>query len=88
MILQTKWDALAVGYISDVVELVHTFTLTLISAICSDPRVKRELIAELMDHLLSRYKEGVNSTSFILRVEREGTPLTTNHYFAGNLEKR
>ena len=87
-IVQTKWNMLATGYISDVVNIVHKFTVTLLSAICCDDRVKRELISELLDELLLRYKNGVDATHFILNVEREGTPLTTNHYFTDNLEKR
>ncbi len=29
----------------------------------------------------------MSHTHFILRVERKGTPLTTNHYFNDNLQK-
>lgn len=29
----------------------------------------------------------MNQTHFIVRVERRGTPLTTNHYFNDNLQK-
>lgn len=41
----------------------------------------------MIDELLGRYEKAVAHTHFILRVERYGTPLTTNHYFNDNLQK-
>ena len=82
-----NWDDLALGYISDIVSIVHKFTLALISAICEDQRVQSALMSVLMDGLVERYRTSINHTKFILYVERLGTPLTTNHYFADNLEK-
>ena len=82
-----KWDGLALGYISDIVSLVHSFTTTLLSAICEDQRVQSTLASVLMDGLIERYKKSIDHTKFILYVERVGTPLTANHYFAENLEK-
>lgn len=82
-----KWDALAMGYISDIVCLVHGFTTKLLSKICPDQRICRGLNSALLDELTKRYKASVDHTKFLLAVERSGTPLTTNHYFADNLEK-
>lgn len=82
-----KWDALAMGYINDLVSLVHSFTITLLSKICKDDRVRRGLTSALLDKLRERYKNGIDHTRFLLTVERSGTPLTTNHYFSDNLEK-
>jgi len=83
-----KWDEIALGYISDIVSLVHSFTVELLLKICHDERLLRELYAVLADSLIERYKKSIDFTKFILSVERAGTPLTTNHYFADNLEKR
>lgn len=83
-----NWDDLALGYISDIVFLVHNFTINLLSAICEDERVESALTSVLMDGLIERYKKSIDHTEFILHVERVGTPLTANHYFAENLEKR
>jgi len=83
-----KWDDIALGYISDIVSLVHSFTVHLLSRICHDERLLRELYAVLADSLIERYKKSIDFTKFILSIERAGTPLTTNHYFADNLEKR
>lgn len=41
----------------------------------------------MTDELLERYEKAMSHTHFILRVERKGTPLTTNHYFNDNLQK-
>ena len=82
-----NWDDLALGYVSDVVALVNNFILTLIGTICDDERVKSALMSMLMDGLIERYKKSINHARFILHVERLGTPLTANHYFADNLQK-
>lgn len=83
-----NWDKFALGYISDIVSLVHDFTLKLLDSICREKRVLRELQSVLTDKLIDRYKRALDHTLFILAVERAGTPLTNNHYFAANLEKR
>lgn len=82
-----NWDILALGYVSDIVSLVHKFILALISAICEDQRVQSALMSMLMDGLIDRYKKSIDHAKFILHVEKLGTPLTANHYFADNLEK-
>lgn len=83
-----NWDALAHGYISDIVSLVHAFTIDLLNTICMDERVRRELTSILQDSLTERYKRSIEHINFILYVERNGFPLTNNHYFSDNLEKR
>ena len=82
-----NWNDLALGYVSDIVSLVHNFIVKLLSAICEDQRVHSALISVLMDGLLERYKKSIDHAQFILDVEKLGTPLTANHYFADNLEK-
>lgn len=83
-----NWDDLALGYVSDVVALVHNFTIALIAAICEDDHVQSALMAMLTDGLIECYKKSLDHAKFIIHVERLGTPLTANHYFADNLEKR
>ena len=83
----TNWDDLALGYVSDIVSLVHNYILALISGICGDQRVQSALMSVLMDGLIERYKASIDHAEFIISVEKEGTPLTMNHYFADNLEK-
>ena len=82
-----NWEALALGYLSDIVDIIHTFTMELLAGLCGDDRVSREVSNILLDALLERYRTAMDHTRFLLKVERDGTPLTTNHYFAENLEK-
>ena len=82
-----NWNNIALGYVSDIVSLVHNFIVTLLSAICEDQRIQSALMSVLMDGLLERYKKSFDHAQFILDVEKLGTPLTANHYFADNLKK-
>lgn len=82
-----NWDNLALGYVSDIVSLVHGFVFALISAICEDQGVQSALMSVLMDGLIDRYIKSIDHTKFIISVEKDGTPQTLNHYFADNLEK-
>lgn len=82
------WDNLALGYISDIVALVHDFTVNLLQDVCEDEHIRIGVYNATADQLNERYKKAIDHAKFILHVERSGTPLTTNHYFADNLEKR
>ena len=83
-----NWEALGLGYISDVVSIVHTFISKLLNCICKDSKIKRGLKSVLLEQLRTRYQRGIAQAKFVTLVEKEGTQLTTNHYFADNLEKR
>ena len=82
-----NWDALALAYINDVVSIVHSFIVHLLSKICKDERIRRGLSSVILEELMERYKKGIDHTRYLLAVERSDTPLTTNHYFADNLKK-
>jgi hypothetical protein len=81
-----KWDEYALGYISDIISLVHDFLLELLSAVCLDNRVREGLLSVLMEPITDRYRKAVDHVKFILEVERAGTPLTQNHYFNDSLQ--
>lgn len=83
-----NWDRLTKGYINDIICLVHAFTMDLLSIICPDHRVRSGLTSVLIDPLLERYQQAIKYGDFVMKVERVGNPLTLNHYFADNLEKR
>lgn len=83
-----KWDHLALGYISDVIIIVHKYTFALLRGICGDERVRSGLISVLAEDLETRYRKAIDQVKFILYVERDCTPLTANHYFTLTLEKR
>ena len=83
----SKWEEIALAYISDVVTLAHTFIVDLLQLVCPNPRVREGLLSILMDDLMARYKTAFASARHLLCLERMGTPITLNHYFNDNLEK-
>ena len=82
-----KWEGLALGYISDVVSMAHTFIIDLLRLVCPEARVREGLMSLLMDELMAKYKSAFDHVHFLLGVERTGTPTTYNHYFNDSLEK-
>jgi hypothetical protein len=83
----TKWTGISLGYISDVVAIVHRFIDQVLDSICPERLVKGELLSVLTDGLFERYSKAIDQVHFLLDVERTGTPMTLNHYFNDNLEK-
>lgn len=82
------WEALALGYISDIISHIHDFIRDLTSSLCPDKQVQKGIMSAILDSLMECYKKSLDHARFILGVERAGTPLTVNHYFNDNLEKR
>ena len=84
----SKWEEIALAYISDVVTIAHTFIVDLLRLVCLSLRVREGLMSILMNDLMAKYKTAFDSAWLLLRLERMGTPITLNHYFNDNLEKR
>ena len=84
----SNWEPLALGYISDIISHIHEFVLDLTSSLCSDKQVQKGIMSAIMDPLMECYKKSLDHARFILDVERAGTPLTLNHYYNDNLQKR
>lgn len=82
-----NWDPLALGYISDMIYLVHATMICSLRQACPDENAFYELKSALLEEMLTRYRKAIDQVKFILQVEREGTPLTLNHYFNDNLQK-
>jgi hypothetical protein len=82
-----KWPSLAEGYICDVVSMVHTFTIKALNISCGDQRLGQNIISFLMDDLIEKYRQALSMAEFLLRIERDGTPMTQNHYLNTNLQK-
>lgn len=84
-----KWRQITLGYVSDMIALVHNFVIELLQHILPGNRqVTDNLAAVLYDHLRGRYEVALQHANFLLSVELEGTPATYNHYFQDTLEKR
>ncbi|KAL9049644.1 MAG: hypothetical protein Q9206_005424 [Seirophora lacunosa] len=81
----SKWKDLALGYTSDIIAISHNYIHDLLEEICEDDRIRKNLLAIMMDKLIERYQQAIDQTKLILQVER--SPLTVNHYFADNMAK-
>ncbi len=77
----TNWDGLTLGYVSDIVSIVHKFIFALISAICEDQRVQSTPMSMLMDGLIDCYKKSIDHAEFIISVEKDGTLLNNEPLF-------
>jgi hypothetical protein len=82
-----KWPVLAQGYISDVIAMVHRFIQKTLRAACNDSRISTNILHLLWDDLMAKYRRAISQVDFILKIEREGMPMTLNHYLNDNLQK-
>ncbi|PLN80206.1 P-loop containing nucleoside triphosphate hydrolase protein [Aspergillus taichungensis] len=82
-----KWPNFALGYISDVIILIHRFILKALKLSCGSQHVCDRLKARLMNDLLSKYRDAIKHVCFLLHIERSGMPLTLNHYFNDTLQR-
>jgi hypothetical protein len=82
-----KWKALAKGYISDMIAIVHTLVLDLLNYVVPDKNLLGNLMSVLSEHLEAKYLRAMEQTEFLLKIELEGTPATYNHEFTEVLNK-
>lgn len=76
------------SHVSDVITLIHHFIVELLSHTCADKQVMEQLWDNvLLEKLQESYKRGMNQARVLLKIEREGTPITYNHYFNAELQK-
>lgn len=83
----SDWRNLALGYISDIIVLVHNFVLQVLKHLTPNHRVFDGIKSRLIDDMIDRYQKAISHTEFLLSVELDGTPATYNHYFNETLEK-
>ncbi|KAK7708906.1 hypothetical protein SLS64_006386 [Diaporthe eres] len=84
-----RWEDLVTSHVSDAIALVHHFIVELLNHICAD---NKQVMAQLWDNILleklqESYKHSMRHANFLLEVEREGKPVTYNHYFNAELQK-
>ncbi|OTA63763.1 hypothetical protein K449DRAFT_33215 [Hypoxylon sp. EC38] len=83
-----KWKPITMCYMNQVVSTVHHFIVEAISEICPDDRVRDELWnGYLLEELQKSYRRAMDHAKFLLDIEREGVPMTQNHYFNDSLQK-
>ncbi|KAI0848258.1 P-loop containing nucleoside triphosphate hydrolase protein [Daldinia vernicosa] len=83
-----KWKPITLDYMSRVIWAVHHFIVQALEATCPDERVREELWSGyLLEELQKSYRGAMDKAKELLSIEREGIPLTLNHYFNDNLQK-
>ncbi|OTB03355.1 hypothetical protein M426DRAFT_321924 [Hypoxylon sp. CI-4A] len=83
-----KWEPITLSYMKGVIWNVHHFISEIVTEICPDTRVRDELWnGFLLEELQASYRRAMDHAKFLLELEREGVPLTLNHYFNDGLQK-
>lgn len=80
-----NWEPLTLKYFGDVVYFVHNFICKVLEYVCPDERVRSGIWSLLQEQLVEKYERALTHVQFIIRVERLGTPLTTNCSFNEDL---
>jgi hypothetical protein len=83
-----NWAGITKSYVGDIVFFVHDFICKALVHVCPDEAVRSSLWSLLQEQLYKRYRAAMEQVDFIIHVERFGMPLTANHYFNENLQKR
>jgi hypothetical protein len=79
----SKWEDISMGSVSNAIVLVHRFITSALQSICDDRSVRDALAGKLTDELTRRYQSAIACAEFLLKV-----PMTMNHYFNDNLQRR
>lgn len=83
-----RWEDIVLAHVSDAIVLVHDFILNLLRHIVSEKQVLRELFDNvLLERLHASYRRAMDHARFLLKIEREGKPITYNQSFYAELQK-
>jgi len=83
-----KWETLAIGYLSDIITMVHKFVVDMLEHVCPEKSVRQELMVILSEQLAAQYTRALDHVKFLLQVECAENPGTVNQYFATGLHDR
>ncbi|KAJ5081586.1 hypothetical protein NUU61_009850 [Penicillium alfredii] len=61
-----RWSDLALGYVSDVIAIIHNFIVKVLQATCPDEQIRLGLWAAVTDDLSQRYRDAMAHANFIL----------------------
>lgn len=64
------------------------FIATALGIACGNDKVCRNILSYLMDDLIEKYQHAISKVDFFLEVERDGMPMTLNHYLNNNLQRK
>lgn len=82
----SKWTEFALGYVSNVIDIMHTFILKVLLFICPEEQIRDKLVNVLVDELSKRYKEAMDQAQMIFDVERMNL-MTLDNKFHRNLSR-
>lgn len=82
-----NWEDIALGYISDIIALVHHFIVDVLKRVAPSRRVSEGIKSMLLDELTNMYRKAIDHTKFLLGIELSGTPATYNSLFHESLNQ-
>lgn len=86
--ITTKWEPLVLAHASKAIVVVHDFIRKLLDELCVDKTVRDHMWDVLLrDELRDRYRAVMAHAQFLLHIERNGLPVTFNHYFNSTVQK-
>lgn len=65
----SNWNQLGLGYVSDVITIVHRFLLLILRIICPDEQTALNLMDALADNLAASYAAAMEQARLILSIE-------------------
>jgi hypothetical protein len=80
----SRWEAIALGYISDIIAVVSMFMVDILTDLCPNPRVSHGLMAIITDELYAHYQKAIDHTRFLVDNERSDTLMTLQQSFTDN----
>lgn len=83
-----KWKSISLGYISDIIAVVNSFIVSVLTDICGDPRISRGLLSIMTDGLHRAYSKAVKHTIFLLENERSDSLMSLHQSFTDTLQSR
>ncbi|XWX01651.1 hypothetical protein V2A60_009679 [Cordyceps javanica] len=75
-----KWMTQAEVFVSRIIFMIHNFIVSTLKVVCSDEKVRDEILAQILDDALTRYESGLSQVRFLFKVETEGHPYTFNDF--------
>ncbi|KAI9373466.1 P-loop containing nucleoside triphosphate hydrolase protein [Aspergillus egyptiacus] len=81
-----KWESIALGYVSDIIALVHSFVVNVLTELCNDQRISRSLLSVIADGLQKQYLKAIEHTHFLLQIERSDTLMSLHQSFNETLQ--
>lgn len=77
------------SHTGNAIAVVHDYIFQLLNQLCLEKQVRDQLWdALLVDKLRDAYCRAVSHARFLLAIECGGRPITFNHYFNANLQKK